>query len=282
MSSVRYIQTILEHLRQHADLPPIIGRKGDARTFREEKLALKAEGYPVRKTRALVKKYMAGNLDRFTQALTADCILVPVPSGSGKNLLTEVFAVELSKLTGASLLSAGIIGKTHHYEAKNNLSLLKRVNDPIGYHIDSKAFASETHGKKVIIVDDLIGSGESCVQLKRAISRENVRVHGFANLLTVENYYPTINDLTRFVGRFTNLGVVKEMEALTFAQKVFNTFGDFTRQKMNRVEREIRNESTAIKFKECITKADAQTRRHQNHIHYGHQQQILSRAARAL
>lgn len=53
------IHRITTHLSSHFSRPKIVGRQAgaEAKEFRQEKLVLKAKGYPIKETKALVKKY---------------------------------------------------------------------------------------------------------------------------------------------------------------------------------------------------------------------------------
>lgn len=244
------IERVAQHFTTQVERPQIVGRQAgsEAKEFRIEKLALKEKGYPTRQTKALVKKYLEKNMDRFMAQLDKNSIIVPVPSGSGCNKVTEIFAIMLHQMTGAQLLSPGLIAKTHHYEAKNNLSLEKRISDPIGYVINQKEFLAETKGKTIFILDDLIGSGESSVKLRQEINRAGAQVKGFVNLVTVEARYPTVGDITRFIKKIAeHTGDAFKPKQLSFTENVCLTFAEFTRQKLNRIEREIRNTVTATK-----------------------------------
>lgn len=252
----RVLHDIIEEQLQQLSRPTIIGRQArEVGSFREQKLALREKGYPIRQTRKLVKAYLKENEDKFKEQLNERCILVSVPSGSGSNLLAEIFAEELSQYTGASLLSPGLFGKTHLMEAKCNLSLEKRLKDPIDYVLfDKLEFLDQTFGKRIVVIDDLIGSGESCVRLKQCIEKyTDQKVEAFANLITVENRYPTVADITRLVNKIkTNL---PETNILKLTEKSVRTFGEFTRQKLNRLEREINSAPAAQKALGLIEQA---------------------------
>lgn len=229
---------------------PIIGRvaKGELiHSFREQKLALKARGYPIKETRDLVKQLFDLTSDRFESIIDKNTILVNVPSGSGTNKITMIFNKMLEGKFGCSTLPEGIITKGHLLEAKHNLSLEKRLTDPIRFNVDPELFQQFTFGKKVIITDDLIGSGESAIKLKKeieAVTRKEVL--GLVNLVTVENRYPTEQDLKRCLNKIGKLIPMSMKVSGEVMQQLKIVFSDYTRQKLNRFERQLRDKASVV------------------------------------
>lgn len=251
------ISAIAESSLKSYSRPAIIGRVasgGLGHNFKELKLSLKAKGYPIRSTRKLVTAFLKKNEDLFKNVVSKDCFIIPVPSGSGKNMVTELFANELQKMTGCSRSTPGNVWKTHFIEAKHNLSLEKRLKDPINYDMDVAALKKEIGNKQVIILDDVIGSGESCIKLKKQLNAHGIQVTGFVNLVTIDKSYPTTKDITRLVSKIGDyLGKSMDPSLLNFTKDCCTVFGEYTRQKMNRVERVLRNATTAKKAFDLIT-----------------------------
>lgn len=255
-NALRNVEVVAEHELAHLQRPPIIGRVTPselAREFREIKLKLKEKNYPPRLTQKLMKSFLSRNKDLFCSYLDKNSILIPVPSGSGLNLITEMFVLALQKETGCQRVSPGLVWKTHTYEAKHNLSLEKRLKDPIGYGIEETTIKHEVGNKRVFILDDLIGSGESSVKLKQELNKSGLTVHGMINLVTIEKSYPSSKDITRVVGKLVEHTQMHESTSvLDLAKDCCTLFGEYTRQKLNRVEREIRNIKSALKTIELI------------------------------
>lgn len=235
--------------------PAIIGKvAGSERSaaFREGKLALKGQGYPLKETVDFVKKYFEQNKESLKQVLDKNSIIVQVPSGSGKNLVTAVFAQLLEQEFGCSRLPAGLIARTHTYEAKLNLSVEKRVHNPIGYAVDEQV-KKEVGKKKVFVLDDLIASGESAVKLKKTLNENGIRVEGFVNLVNVEKSYPTVNDISRFVNKLLTYTKPEQQPSfIELTKDVCVVFGEYTRQKLNRMERDLNSEKKALEKFEII------------------------------
>lgn len=256
MDLSRNIEIIADEELKYLQRPPILGRTTNpdlARQFRTAKLALKEKGYPILATKNFVRDFFKRNEDIFNSYLDKNSIIVSVPSGSGMNLVTELFAQMLKKKTGCSRVSPGLCWKLHTYEAKHNLSLEKRLKDPIGYGADVEALKEEIRNKRVFILDDLIGSGESAVKLKQTLNKGGITVEGFVNLVNIEKSNPSVKDITRVItkiGKHTN--DVLNPSLLELTKDCCRLFGEYTRQKLNRVEREIRNEKTARKAFDLI------------------------------
>lgn len=272
LSQLRNIAILAEHELAHIQRPPIIGRvtpSALAHEFREIKLKLKEKNYPPRLTQRFMKSFLERNKDLFSSYLNPDCIVVPVPSGSGTNLITEMFVQALQKQTGCTRVPPGSVWKTHTYEAKHNLSLEKRLKDPIGYGMDEQVVKQAIGTKRVFILDDLIGSGESAVKLKRELNKAGIPVDGMVNLVTIEKAYPSVNDITRVVGKLADHTQTHESPLLLdLAKDCCILFGDYTRQKLNRVEREIRNFKSALKAIQLISLGATMERAFQNKSEY--------------
>lgn len=250
------ISILAEEELKYQQRPPILGRvttPEHSKLFRAAKLSLKEKGYPIQATKNFVRDFFKKNEDIFTSYLNKDTVIVPVPSGSGMNLVTELFAKMLQKKTGCARVTPGLTWKLHTYEAKHNLSLEKRIRDPIGYGADVKQIKEEIRDKRVFILDDLIGSGESAVKLKQALNKGGIPVEGFVNLVNIDKSYPSVKDITRVVTKIGKLtGDELHPRLLELTKDCCKLFGEFTRQKLNRVEREIRNEKSAQKAFDLI------------------------------
>lgn len=236
---------------------PIVGRvaqSGIIGEFKQRKLELKALDYPLKETRAFVKQYAEKVMTALHPPVGPGTILLTVPSGSGLNKITILFAKELAKISGAELCPQGFVGRTHKCEAKNNLSLSKRLDDPINYKLTGplKEFAN---GREVFIVDDVIGSGESCVRLKNLLQNKGIRVRGLVNLVTIDKSYPSEKDIERVSAKILGHGAVTPDQVQELKCDLREAFGEYTRQKLNRLEREIRDPKTSLRALDTIMKA---------------------------
>lgn len=76
-------------------------------------MALKGQGYPPEETQALVRQYLATVIDRFVGVIDSKSLLIPVPSGSGLNMITEIMALEFKHQLGAGIAQEGLVMKKH-------------------------------------------------------------------------------------------------------------------------------------------------------------------------
>ena len=239
---------------------PIYGRQSkseDVHDFKKRKMALKELGYPTKETKLFVKEYLEKVKDRFAPHLSKDSLLITVPSGSGKNLVTAYLAQALAKEYNCKLLPAGSIAKLHTLEAKHALGLEKRICDPISYTVNGEDVKKHiANGTKIFIVDDVIGTGESSVRLKMALNKENIPVTGLVSLITVEPRYPTPNDLKRLMDKIASHVPFKtKSKKEAFIKDTIAVFYRYTRQRVNRIERVIGSQKAAEKAFETITRA---------------------------
>ncbi|NOS92272.1 MAG: phosphoribosyltransferase [Cyclobacteriaceae bacterium] len=251
------------------DKTPIIGRAASGeliKTFRARKMALKANGYPLKDTRLFVNEFFKVAASKWEGVLDKDCILVKVPSGSGENKVTVLFAQELGKKFGSVVLPDGLIMRQHRLEAKTTLSLEQRISDPVGYAVYAKEILAAAGNKKIFIVDDLIGSGESSVKLKKTLESHGIIIKGLINLVTVESRYPSIKDIGRLVDKIASHRQMTTSEKEGFWKNVNAVFGDYTRQKLNRVERHITGELSAVGAYEVIRRAALVERKFENDL----------------
>lgn len=242
---------------------PIIGirAKGEeAHLFRETKLYLKERGYPKEETRQFVMEYFDKIKGLIGEQIDRNTLLIEVPSGSGENKITRFFAKEIAQLTGAVILPSdlNLIRRMHKGEAKKNLTLEKRNSDPIRYQIiasDIKDIAKDY--SKLLVLDDLIGSGESSIRLVKTLEQGGIKVAGIVNLVTIEKSYPTPGDFNRVHNKIKGYANLVMTDSVKLSKNLKIVFSEYTRQKLNRFERPINNERTAVMAFKTLTKAAA-------------------------
>ncbi len=194
-------------------------------------------------------------------------MLIKVPSGSGNNMLTHFFAEMLSEKSKARVLRNDLIQKTHQVEAKKNLTLSKRNEDPIAYKIDAASIRSQMKGfNKVVVIDDLIGSGESSIKLVKTLEQGGVKVDSILNLVTVEKRQPSLADFHRLFSKLDSYLHLPEDASNKLKKDIVTVFSDYTRQKINRLERPLVNEKTAKLAVEAIAKAAVLERKFEKDI----------------
>jgi hypothetical protein len=240
---------------------PIFGiraRGEDVQSFREAKLRLKELGYPTEETREFVAQHFHRVAGLVREKIDHRTLLIPVPSGSGENMITFYFAKEINKLSGARVLPDNLVRKLHKGEAKKNLSLEKRNIDPISYEVKAeyiKAIASDY--SRVFVLDDLIGSGESSIRLVKTLEKEGIKVDAMINLVTIEKSYPTPGDFSRVHNKIKQYAKLVMTDSVKLSKNLKTVFSDYTRQKLNRFERPIKDEKSAVAAFKTLTKAAA-------------------------
>jgi hypothetical protein len=239
---------------------PILGPRADGKTvseFRSEKLLLVDNGYPVAKTLNLIAQYFDPIRDEITRTIDKNTLLITVPSGSGENKIPILFSKHLAKTTGAEVLPEGMISKLHKGEAKLSLSLEKRVHDPIRYelrNIDALKKITSAY-QKIVIVDDLLNSGESSIRLRKTLAQADIKVHAFVNLVNVEKRYPSPADLDRLYKKIAELAKLILSDRIKLKRDLPLVFQDYTRQKLNHTERAVRDQKSALAAFKSISKA---------------------------
>jgi hypoxanthine phosphoribosyltransferase len=226
------------------------------RRFREIKLELKKQDYPVEETRAFVNQYLQKVAPKLQGQINEKTLLVRVPSGSGTNMVTVLFQQALSDAFGAGALPGHLVMKLHKAEAKNNLHLEQRNEDPIRYRIDAaeiKAIAAKY--TQVVIVDDVIGSGESSIRLKKEFEKAGIKVHALLSLVTVEKNYPKPGDIERVLKKFSDYLSLELPEVLALREVLKTAFSEYTRQKLNRFERRLQSVGSAKKLLDAAQQA---------------------------
>jgi hypoxanthine phosphoribosyltransferase len=170
--------------------------------------------------------------------------------------VTALLAKKLAKEFKCTMMPLGVAAKTHNLESKHALSLDKRLKDPIGYFVDGEEARKHiTPLSNVVIVDDVVGTGESAVRLKQALEREGISVAGIASLITIDRNYPTANDINRLVNKLTALAPAIAEKKENLIKDVVMAFCHYTRQRINRLERVLNSEKAALTAFSNIGKA---------------------------
>lgn len=231
---------------------PIISPRStpdDIRAFRIKKLELKERDYPMPETKDFVLDYINKIENNLKGLFDSKTLLIRVPSGSGMNGVTICLQQEISHRFGAAILPDHLVNKMHKTEAKKNLNLAKRNEDPIRYKISASEINRIAKGfSKVVIIDDVIGSGESSIKLKKTLEEGGIKIDGLFSLVTVEKSYPKQSDVDRVVNKIDRFLKLNFGENIDLRTDIELAFGDYTKQKLNRVERQLVTASSAKKY----------------------------------
>jgi len=223
--------------------PKIYGKETNGaliHSFKDIKLRLKAANYPLEQSRALVATQYPAMRASLEGVLNRDSIIIPVPSGSRENKLVPIMYNMLRRDFGCEVLTGLFTRHNNFVEAKNTLALDQRLLHPIEYKCSlSESQLKALEGKNIIIVDDVIGTGESSIRIAKSLSNEGIKVNGLANLITVTNRYPGQADLLRLTAKIASYS----SEPIDRVYNALNAvFTDYTRQKVNRLEPTIKSE----------------------------------------
>lgn len=241
---------------------PILGKAhSNIKEFRIEKLKLKELGYPLLESINFVKQYYELIKPQIQNQLTDGCIFLTVPSTSRINKLPILFGNKLANdFKGKLVISDQYVFSGHKGEAKHNLSIQKRSADPVSYGmINEEILKKELGRQKIILVDDVIASGESAIKFRFFLESYGIKISGLVNLRNVDVRYPTKRDLERLTEKLsTKLPLVLKEDIYKSVKIVFSSY---VKQKANRVERSIKSDNSALKYWNAIKVAESNERK---------------------
>lgn len=109
-----------------------------------------------------------------------DVVYIPAPSSSGKNIIPQLLAERLAADHGGTVLD--VLDNKSDREAKNTRGYLPKMEQPVAI-IPAEQFDAETlKGKRVVIVDDLMTSGQTTEAMADVLRKQGVEVDRFAVL----------------------------------------------------------------------------------------------------
>lgn len=108
---------------------------------------------------------------------------------------------------------------------------------------------------KVLVVDDVIASGESSIRLIKALENEGIKVDGLASLITIENRFPKLADMLRVFNKIDSQLNLPHPEKGKLRDDIYTVFGDYTRTRLNRVERYMLDKKSILSEYGNISKA---------------------------
>jgi len=150
--------------------------------------------------------YAVGRLvDEFYKAekyqdLPSNGVLVPVPSTTGRNVVPEMLAGRISRDHGQRIFLGQVAVNAAGQESKAKLSIWRKLEDPVVYEVVPEAIEElrrEAKGAPIILVEDVINTGESVVEFARVLEDAGLRVTNAAALGATSTQRATRRDLER-------------------------------------------------------------------------------------
>lgn len=179
-----------------------IGPKGPKGAPITEKTALSEAGYPAQETEAFVDRYF--NPDAYSVLAGDDVVWVVAPTTSGKNPLPQLLADRLARSQGGQVVS-DLFGSLSGKESKKKRGYVNKMLDPVAMSLDQDKL-SELRGKRVVLVDDIMTTGETTDVMRDLLQEAGVPIAGAAVLSAVEE------------GRLAGEGDLRKLARLLAAQ----------------------------------------------------------------
>jgi hypothetical protein len=144
-----------------------------------DKKALQVQGYPLEETEAFINHYYKP--EAYAGLGGDDVVWLPAPCTSGQNPIAELLARRLAKDHGGSLAS-GILQNRSKQQSKNKRGYLNKLRDPVDVTLSASADLDSLRGKRVVVVDDILTSGETTDAMVAALQANGLAVSGVAVL----------------------------------------------------------------------------------------------------
>jgi|SRR6218665_298739 len=229
------------------------------------KRSLQKQQYPIDRCLRFCDYFMEVQ-ENIISEITPETLLIPVPSTSGKNKLPGYFANQIADLRNCSIIDNNAVktgkrdvAKTWG-EAKNANSLEYRNFRFAPYVLNDKLLAEckEKSYEKILLIDDMITTGETVVNLSKQLEANGLKVNAAFGMVIFGNSYPKLPDLKEKVtDKVSALLSLRGRDALAFSRQVEKVFGEYTEIRLNR---EIKNGSfntmyKAVDFKKTVETA---------------------------
>ena len=145
----------------------------------EQKRRLKELFFEETAVRSVVNQYYVRAAFE-PMGLGSDAVYVPAPSTSGRNTIPLLLARRLVEEFGGTIVSEGIEA-VNEEEAKNRHTYLEKVGRPSRVDILPPAVA-QLCGRRLILVDDILTSGETLNALQEELGRHGLTAQAAAVL----------------------------------------------------------------------------------------------------
>lgn len=209
---------------------------------------LKEQGWPQDKLNRFIEYCFLRQLKRFdfSTVLDENTLLVMVPSSSGYNSLTTTFLDFLGNAFGCLTVNENITA-LHDVEAKNSRRLFERNLSNLAYNFSNLGSLVSicNESDKVILVDDIITTGDSMITLGKQLKVLGFPVDGMMGLIPQCIDYPSETDLTGITMTIQRKLGLNTNEMLELTAKVAVVFGEYLYRRLKREKSSLHN---AAKF----------------------------------
>jgi hypothetical protein len=229
--------------------PEIIGKNdNDVKLFKVQKQLVKSDLF---KANALVQGLYGKFFDRNKDKIIKGSVFISLPSTSRVNTIPALLGKRLAKdFKGHFIDGRNYFDCNHDSQAKTMLSFEKRVKEPVSYYaIDSIEKELESiSGKKVYLVDDVLGTGESIVNFASELKKYGIETNYLMCLKNVEVRYCSQRDMDRLFDKLERFTIQKRR----LKDSIKEIFAPYPKMKINRAERGITSDIKARKIVELI------------------------------
>lgn len=164
-----------------AAAPPVTFSRADTLDLVKGKQQLRAEGYPV----AGVQKLVDDNYDpaAYEDFKGTNPVWLVAPSTSRANTVPDAFAQRLQADFGGTIVPAEQYAQALAVrQAKDRPGYVGKLSDPSVYQITNPNLAAAVQGRPVVVVDDIVTSGETLDGLVDGLAFAGVPVDHIAAL----------------------------------------------------------------------------------------------------
>lgn len=150
----------------------------------DAKKELKAQGFPEAGVQAFLDRFYKP--DAYRHLAGDDVVWVPAPSTTGDNTIPLELAKRLARDHGGTVVP--LLESFSSAESKNKRGYLPKMREPVALRLKpgAEALVPELAGKRVVLVDDLMTSGETTETMGRELGKHGVPADDVA-VLTAAN-----------------------------------------------------------------------------------------------
>lgn len=225
----------------------------------DTKLYLREREFPLLETKVFIDYFFGRQEKLIQQAVDSNTLLISVPSTSGINFLTSYFAERIQSLTRCTFIhDIGIYAK-HEVEAKSTKKLVTRVKNPIAYWVKlDHLFSVWRPNQSVVLIDDIISTGESVINLGKQLTALGIPIHGIAALMPFSARYPSQEELHKFIINLAKNAALTTSEVAALKPKIDVVFGEYLYKRLKREKGSIDTPERARKCYQAILTAFSQ------------------------
>ena len=224
---------------------PIIGKlpeKGEMAELRARKKELSQAGYPMSATAQLAQELYEKSKTQLSKIPDGAAVIV-MGSTTGKNTIPYLLAKQLQgdkpSVTLYNTMGKYVALPSHRGEGKHKTNYQDRLTDQRSYHIyQGPELEKLKKEPKVVILDDVISTGESSVVLKKQLEKQGVKVQSLVAPLVASRTMSTERDIERLTDRLLK-DKPEKLNERDFRQDIKTYFEGFPRRKLTSFETDL-------------------------------------------